>query len=96
MEFDPRDYAAEFDHARANLATRTAEAHSAQVTVPIVDASVFGRLHSAELCSEPLGRIEEAVPGRRPRKEFTRTRCASLLRLSGYGLPWRMALTTPI
>jgi multidrug resistance efflux pump len=47
MEFDPRDYAAEFEHAKANLATRTAEAHSAQVTVPIVDASVFGQLHSA-------------------------------------------------
>jgi multidrug resistance efflux pump len=30
MEFDPRDYAAEFEHAKANLATRTAEAHSAQ------------------------------------------------------------------
>ncbi len=57
MELDPRDYAAEFEHAKANLATRTAEAHSAQVTVPmhsaqvtvpIVDASVFGQLHSAE------------------------------------------------
>ncbi len=34
MELDPRDYAAEFEHAKANLATRTAEAHSAQVTVP--------------------------------------------------------------
>src|SRR6267142_4633823 len=48
MELDPRDYAAELEHAKANLATRTAEAHSAQVTVPIVDASVFGQLHSAE------------------------------------------------
>ncbi len=48
LELDPRDYAAEFEHAKANLATRTAEAHSAQVTVPIVDASVFGQLHSAE------------------------------------------------
>ena len=48
MELDPRDYAAELEHAKANLATRTAEAHSAQVTVPIVNASVFGQLHSAE------------------------------------------------
>jgi membrane fusion protein (multidrug efflux system) len=48
MELDPRDYAAELEHANANLVTRTAEAHSAQVTVPIVDASAFGQLHSAE------------------------------------------------
>jgi len=48
MELDPRDYAAELEHAKANLATRTAEAHSAQVSVPIVDASAFGQLHSAE------------------------------------------------
>ena len=39
MELDPRDGAAEFEHAKANLATRAAGAHSAQVTVPIVDAS---------------------------------------------------------
>jgi membrane fusion protein (multidrug efflux system) len=48
MELDPRDYAAELEHAKANLTTRAAEAHSAQVTVPIVDASAFGQLHSAE------------------------------------------------
>src|SRR6516162_3146296 len=48
MELDPRDYAAELEHAKANLATRAAEAQSAQVTVPIVDASSFGQLHSAE------------------------------------------------
>jgi membrane fusion protein (multidrug efflux system) len=48
MELDPRDYAAELEHAKANLATRIAEAHSAEVTVPIVDASAFGQLHSAE------------------------------------------------
>jgi membrane fusion protein (multidrug efflux system) len=48
MELDPRDYAAELEQAKANLATRAAEAHSAQVTVPIVDASAFGQLHSAE------------------------------------------------
>ena len=48
MELDPRDYAAELEHAKANLATRAAEARSARVTVPIVDASAFGQLHSAE------------------------------------------------
>src|SRR5713226_2278829 len=48
MELDPGDYAAELEHAKANLVTKVAEAHSAQVTVPIVDASAFGQLHSAE------------------------------------------------
>jgi len=52
MELDPRDYAAEFEHAKANLNTRSAEARSAQVTVPIVDASAFGQLHSAEAAKE--------------------------------------------
>lgn len=52
MELDPRDYQADLEHARANLDTRTAEAHSAQVTVPIVDASAFGQLHSAEAAKE--------------------------------------------
>jgi membrane fusion protein (multidrug efflux system) len=52
MELDPRDYAAELEHAKANLATRTAEAHSAQVGVPIADASAFGQLHSAEASKE--------------------------------------------
>jgi membrane fusion protein (multidrug efflux system) len=52
MELDPRDYAAELEHARANLNTRSAEARSAQVTVPIVDASSFGQLHSAEAAKE--------------------------------------------
>src|SRR5258708_40361450 len=41
-------FAAELEHANANLVTKVAEAHSAQVTVPIVDASAFGQLHSAE------------------------------------------------
>src|SRR5260370_6384420 len=41
MELDPRDYAAELEHAKANLVTKVAEAHSAQVTVPIGDASAF-------------------------------------------------------
>jgi len=48
VELDPRDYEAELEHARANLNARTAESRSAQVTVPIVDASAFGQLHAAE------------------------------------------------
>jgi len=52
MELDPRDYAAELEHAKANLDTRSAEARSAQVTVPIVDASAYGQLHSAEAAKE--------------------------------------------
>src|ERR1700758_1176156 len=41
LELDPRDYAAELEQAKANLNTRSAEARSAQVTVPIVDASAL-------------------------------------------------------
>jgi membrane fusion protein (multidrug efflux system) len=52
MELDPRDYAAELEHAKANLDTSSAEARSAQVTVPIVDASAFGQLHSAEAAKD--------------------------------------------
>jgi membrane fusion protein (multidrug efflux system) len=52
MELDPRDYAAELEHAKASLDTRAAEARSAQVTVPIVDASAFGQLHSAEAAKQ--------------------------------------------
>jgi membrane fusion protein (multidrug efflux system) len=52
LELDPRDYEAELEHAKANLDTRNAEAHSAQVTVPIVDASAFSQLHAAEAQKE--------------------------------------------
>jgi membrane fusion protein (multidrug efflux system) len=52
MELDPRDYATELEHAKANLVTSTADAQSAQVTVPIVDASAFGELRSAEAAKE--------------------------------------------
>ncbi len=59
MELDPRDYAAELEHAKANLVTKVAEAHSAQVTVPIVDASAFGQLHSAEAAkAQALATVE--------------------------------------
>src|ERR1700680_1243158 len=52
LELDPRDYAAELEHAQANLDTRTAEARSAVCTVPIVDATSFGGLHAAEAAKE--------------------------------------------
>src|SRR5215470_6719681 len=39
LELDPRDYQAELEHAQANLDTRNAEARSALVNVPIVNAS---------------------------------------------------------
>src|SRR5580693_4508303 len=52
MELDPRDYAAELEHARANLDTTSAESRAAQVTVPIVNANAFGELHSAEAAKE--------------------------------------------
>jgi membrane fusion protein, multidrug efflux system len=52
LELDQRDYAAELEHAKANLDTSSAEARSAQVTVPIIDATAFGQLHSAEAAKE--------------------------------------------
>jgi membrane fusion protein (multidrug efflux system) len=52
LELDPRDDEAELEHAKADLDTRSAEAHSALVNVPIVDASSFGALHSAEAAKE--------------------------------------------
>ena len=52
LELDPRDYEAELEHAKANLDARSAEARSATVTVPIVNASSFGGLHSAEAAKE--------------------------------------------
>jgi membrane fusion protein (multidrug efflux system) len=48
LELDPRDYDAEFEHAKADLDTRSADARSALVAVPIADARSFGGLHSAE------------------------------------------------
>jgi membrane fusion protein (multidrug efflux system) len=48
MELDPRDFEAELEQAKANLDTRSAEARSAQVNVPITTANAFGQLRSAE------------------------------------------------
>lgn len=59
VELDPRDYETEMEHARANLDTRTAEARSAQIAVPIVDANAFGQLHAAEAAKgEALASVE--------------------------------------
>jgi len=64
MELDPRDYAAELDHAKANLDTRAAEAHVAQVAVPITDANAFGQLHSAQAERlEALSAVDAAESG---------------------------------
>jgi len=52
LELDPRDYEAELDHAKADLDTRSAEARSATVNVPIANAISFGGLHSAEAAKE--------------------------------------------
>ncbi len=60
LELDPRDYEAELGHAKANLHTWSAEARSAQVTVPIVNASSFGGLHSAEAAKEQARSSVEA------------------------------------
>jgi membrane fusion protein, multidrug efflux system len=48
MELDPRDYAADLEHAKAILDTRNAEARTARVTIPITDAAAFGQLAAAE------------------------------------------------
>ena len=55
VELDPSDYEAELDHAKANLDTRKAEAVSARVTVPIVDATAFSRVRASEAA------VQEAV-----------------------------------
>lgn len=52
LQLDPRDYEAELEHAKAHLDTRSADARSALVAVPIVDAKSFGELHSAEAAKE--------------------------------------------
>jgi membrane fusion protein, multidrug efflux system len=48
VELDPNDYQATLDHARADLATREASSRSADVNVPIANASAFSQLTLAE------------------------------------------------
>jgi membrane fusion protein, multidrug efflux system len=52
VELDPRDYQVELEHARATLDTRRAESHSAEVMVPIVNASAFSQLRESEAAKE--------------------------------------------
>jgi membrane fusion protein, multidrug efflux system len=52
LELDPRDYEAELEHAKANLETKEAEAHAAQLQVPIIEASAFSQLHLAEAAKQ--------------------------------------------
>ena len=52
IELDPNDYQAALDHARADLETRTAEARSAGVNVPITGTNAFSRVHFAEAARE--------------------------------------------
>jgi multidrug resistance efflux pump len=47
-ELDPRDYETVMEHAKAELDTKSADAHAAAVNIPIVNATSFGVLHSAE------------------------------------------------
>ena len=48
VELDPNDYQAALDHARGDLATREAGARSADVNVPITNASAFSQLTLAQ------------------------------------------------
>lgn len=48
VRLDPRDYEADLAHARAVLATKEAEAHSAGLQVSITRATAFSRLHVVE------------------------------------------------
>jgi membrane fusion protein, multidrug efflux system len=52
VELDPRDYQAELEHAQAAIDTRRAESHSAEVMVPIVNASAFSQLRESEAAKE--------------------------------------------
>jgi membrane fusion protein (multidrug efflux system) len=52
LELDPRDYAAELEHAKATLETKEAKLHEAQLQLPITDASAFSQLHFAEAAKQ--------------------------------------------
>jgi membrane fusion protein, multidrug efflux system len=58
-ELDPTDYKAAVDHAKADLATREAAAHSAEINVPITDANAFSQLNLAQAAlQEALATVE--------------------------------------
>jgi membrane fusion protein (multidrug efflux system) len=59
IELDPGDYQAELEHAKAVLDTRAAEAQSARINVPIIDAASFGQLHAADAAkTQALASVE--------------------------------------
>ena len=59
VELDPTDFQAALDHARADLTTREAGAHSAEVNVPITNASAFSQLSLAEAAlNEAIAAVE--------------------------------------
>jgi len=61
VELDPSDYEAELDNAKADLDTRKAEAVSAQVNVPIIDANAFNHLRASEASAqEAVAAVSEA------------------------------------
>jgi membrane fusion protein (multidrug efflux system) len=61
VELDPRDYQAELEHAQATFDTRRAESHSAEVMVPIVNASAFSQLRGSEAAKDQaLASVNEA------------------------------------
>ena len=61
VELDPSDYQAELDNAKAELDTRKGEAVSAQVNVPITDASASNRLRASEAAAqEAVATVSEA------------------------------------
>jgi membrane fusion protein, multidrug efflux system len=52
LELDPRDYEAALEHAKANLETKEAEAHAAQLEIPITDTTAYSQLHLAEAAQQ--------------------------------------------
>jgi membrane fusion protein (multidrug efflux system) len=48
LELDPRDYEQALEHERATLRTKEAEVRTAQLQVPITQASAYGQLRLAE------------------------------------------------
>jgi membrane fusion protein (multidrug efflux system) len=48
LQLDPRDYEAELEHAQANLETKLAEAHAAQLQIPITETSAHSQLRLAD------------------------------------------------
>jgi len=47
LELDPRDYEAALEHAKANLETKEAEVHAAQLQIPITDTAAYSQLRLA-------------------------------------------------